>query len=223
MSVRCPSGPQRASHLGAGRPCQESGAVGVRRPCPPSGGDVSTMALVPQVVDAVRPLPVLASGAIADGRGIAAALALGAQGANIGSRFLASAECEVSDDRKAAIVSAASRDAVKVTFADQILPPPAEGGFTTVPRSLRTGSVEDGNTHPEATAAQAEAMRTRVMTSMRDGTAHELVPLTGQTAGLVHDIAPAAELVHRLITEAEATLRVLADLTSARNSADEPT
>ncbi|MEV4190397.1 NAD(P)H-dependent flavin oxidoreductase [Streptomyces toxytricini] len=187
-------------------------------------GDVSTMALVPQVVDAVRPLPVLASGGIADGRGIAAALALGAQGVNIGTRFLASTECEVSDDWKAAILSAASQDAVKVTFADQILPPPTEGGFTTVPRSLRTPFVEEGNTrsaHSEAAAAQAEVLRTRVMASMRDGTAHELIPLTGQTAGLVHDIAPAAELVHRLITEAETTLRDLAGLVPANDSADE--
>ncbi|MEU7473901.1 nitronate monooxygenase family protein [Streptomyces sp. NPDC044984] len=185
-------------------------------------GDVSTMALVPQVVDAVRPLPVLASGGVADGRGIAAALALGAQGVNIGTRFLASAECGVSDDWKAAVVSAASQDAVKVAFVEHILPPPTEGGYTTVPRSLRTRFVEEGNAGPEAAAARAEALRSEVMTSMRDGTAHELIPLTGQSAGLVRDIAPAAELVHRLITEAEATLRALADLASARNDADEP-
>ncbi|WP_282695924.1 nitronate monooxygenase [Streptomyces sp. CC208A] len=185
-------------------------------------GDVSTMALVPQVVDAVRPLPVLASGGIADGRGMAAALALGAQGVNIGTRFLASAECEVSDDWKAAIVSAASQDAVKVMFAGLVLPPPTEGGFMTVPRSLRTRFVEEGNARPEAAAAQAEALRTEVMTSMRDGTAHELIPLTGQSAGLVHDIAPAAEIVHRLITEAEAALRALADLAPAKNGPADP-
>ena len=56
-------------------------------------GAVSTLALVPQVVDAVRPLPVVASGGIADGRGLAAALVLGAEGVNIGTRFLASEEC----------------------------------------------------------------------------------------------------------------------------------
>ncbi|MFD8521545.1 NAD(P)H-dependent flavin oxidoreductase [Streptomyces capillispiralis] len=178
-------------------------------------GDVSTMALVPQVVDAVHPVPVLASGGVADGRGIAAALALGAQGVNIGTRFLASAECGVSDDWKAAIVSAASQDAVKVEFVDHILPPPTEGGYTTVPRSLRTRFVEEGNAGPEEAAARADALRGEVMTSMRDGTAHELIPLTGQTAGLVHDVAPAAELVHRLIAEAEATLRALAGLASA--------
>ena len=53
---------------------------------------VGTIALVPQVVDAVAPIPVLAAGGIADGRGLAAALALGAAGANVGTRFLASEE-----------------------------------------------------------------------------------------------------------------------------------
>ena len=56
------------------------------------GGSVSTLALVPQIVDAVHPIPVLAAGGIADGRGMAAAMLLGAAGVNLGSRFLASAE-----------------------------------------------------------------------------------------------------------------------------------
>ncbi len=60
------------------------------------GGACSTMVLVPQVVDEVSPVPVVAAGGIADGRGLAAALALGAQGANIGTRFIASEEAELS-------------------------------------------------------------------------------------------------------------------------------
>ena len=56
-------------------------------------GTTATMVLVPRVVDAVRPLPVLATGGIADGRGVAAALVLGAAGAALGTRFLASSEC----------------------------------------------------------------------------------------------------------------------------------
>ena len=60
------------------------------------------MALVPAVVDAIAPVPVLAAGGIADGRGLAAALVLGAQGVNIGTRFLAAAEAEVPDGYKAA-------------------------------------------------------------------------------------------------------------------------
>ena len=59
------------------------------------GGTVSALSLIPQVVDAVAPVPVVASGGIADGRGLAAALVIGAQGVNIGTRFLASQEAPV--------------------------------------------------------------------------------------------------------------------------------
>src|SRR5262249_40930980 len=92
------------------------------------GGAVSTLALVPQVVDAVAPTPVIAAGGIADGRGLAAALTLGAQGINIGTRFIASVEATISEDWKRRIVAASSEDAVKVLFADAIFPPPSAGG-----------------------------------------------------------------------------------------------
>jgi enoyl-[acyl-carrier protein] reductase II len=173
-------------------------------------GQVATMALVPQVVDAVAPLPVLASGGIADGRGLVAALALGAQGVNIGSRFLACTECEVPDEWKAAILAAASQDAVKVDFVEHILPAPTAGGYDTIPRSLRTPFVEQWNGQPEAATASAEQLRAQVIDAMREGTAHQLIPLTGQTAGMIHDILPAAEIIGRIIAEAEATLRKLA-------------
>jgi len=77
------------------------------------GGAISTMALVPQVVDAVSPTPVVAAGGIYDGRGIAAAFMLGAVGVNIGTRFLASQEAPIDDDWKQAIIEAHSEDAVK--------------------------------------------------------------------------------------------------------------
>ena len=76
------------------------------------GGTISTMALVPQVVDAVSPVPVVAAGGIYDGRGIAAALMLGAVGVNMGTRFLAS-KSPIDDDWKQAILEARSEDAVK--------------------------------------------------------------------------------------------------------------
>ena len=77
-------------------------------------GEVATMALVPQVVDAVAPVPVLAAGGIADGRGLAAALVLGAAGVNIGTRFLATIEARVPERYKARIVAAASQDAARI-------------------------------------------------------------------------------------------------------------
>jgi nitronate monooxygenase/enoyl-[acyl-carrier protein] reductase II len=93
-------------------------------------GLLSTMALVPQVVDAVSPIPVLAAGGIADGRGIAAAVMLGAQGVNMGTRFLASAEANISDDWKQAILAAQSEEAVK-----------AESGKTSSRRRARALST----------------------------------------------------------------------------------
>ena len=80
------------------------------------GGDPnsgrSTLPLVPAIVDAVNPVPVLAAGGIADGRGLAAALALGAAGALIGTRFIATPECRASEAYKQAIVDAEADDIV---------------------------------------------------------------------------------------------------------------
>lgn len=170
------------------------------------GGAVSTMALVPQVVDAVSPIPVVAAGGIADGRGLAAALALGAQGVNIGTRFLAAAETTIPDAWKQAILDAESEDAVKVEFANEVFPPPGPEGYDTLPRVLRTPFVEEWNRRPEAVEAQAERLREELAGALQGGRAHELVPFTGQTAGMIDEILPVAEILQRLVVEAEAAL-----------------
>jgi enoyl-[acyl-carrier protein] reductase II len=72
------------------------------------------MALVPQVVDAVSPIPVVAAGGIFDGRGAAAALMLGAAGVNLGTRFIASTEAPAPNEWKQAITAANSENAIKV-------------------------------------------------------------------------------------------------------------
>ena len=79
-----------------------------------NAGDVAMSVLVPQVVDIAGATPVVASGGVGDGRGLAAALALGAQGASVGTRFVASVEMQTSDAWKQAIVAADATDAVKV-------------------------------------------------------------------------------------------------------------
>ncbi len=73
-------------------------------------GNIANFPLIPQVVDAVAPMPVVAGGGIADGRGVAAALALGATGVWIGTAFLVADECEIDDDNKRQIVEGGSRD-----------------------------------------------------------------------------------------------------------------
>ncbi len=78
---------------------------------------------MPHVVDEVgKRVPVIAAGGIADERGLAAALLLGAQGINIGTQFLASTETAVSQDLKHKVISAASKDAVKAEFINIVFP-----------------------------------------------------------------------------------------------------
>ncbi len=99
-------------------------------------GEVSTLALVPRVIDAVAPLPVAAAGGIADGRGVAAALALGAQAAIIGTRFLASTEARAHPEYKKKLLSANEDDTIRTTLFGF--------GWPNAPhRTLRTRFVED--------------------------------------------------------------------------------
>jgi nitronate monooxygenase/enoyl-[acyl-carrier protein] reductase II len=170
------------------------------------GGSVSTMTLVPQVVDAVSPIPVVAAGGIFDGRGIAAALMLGAVGVNLGTRFLASNEATIEEEWKQAITGARSEDAVKVEFLNDITPLPGTSGYGTVLRSLRTPFVD------QWTAKRAEARHARerlfseIAAGAQAGRRHETLLPTGQTAGGIKEILSVAEIMRRLVAEAEAAL-----------------
>jgi nitronate monooxygenase/enoyl-[acyl-carrier protein] reductase II len=172
-----------------------------------NGGFIGAMVMIPAVVDIAGDIPVVASGGIADGRGLAAALVLGAQGVNLGTRFLATTEMNASDEWKRAIVGADPLDAVKVEFADSVLPPLSPGGVRAVPRVLRTEFVDRWNADVAGAAAAAEGLRVAVREAAAQGRLHELLPFTGQSAALVHDIAPAAEVIARIVAEADAALR----------------
>lgn len=170
------------------------------------GGSISTLSLVPQVIDAVAPIPVVAAGGIADGRGLAAALVLGAQGINIGTRFLASTEAGIPPAWQQAILAARAEDAVKVEFAPALFPPTGPGGYNTLPRVLRTPFVDHWHAHRAELEQAAPRLGAELLAAVREGRGHELVPFTGQTARAIHDILPAAEIVRRLVAEAEAAL-----------------
>jgi nitronate monooxygenase/enoyl-[acyl-carrier protein] reductase II len=176
---------------------------------------VGALALLPQVVDAVRPLPVLAAGGIADGRGLAAALVLGAQGANIGTRFLASEEATAPAAWKQAILTAQSEDAVRFEVWKQIFPPASGRAYDVVPRVLRTAFVEEWQQRPDAARQDAERLQGEIMAAVQQGRAYELVPFTGQTAGLIHDILPAGTIVRRIVVEAEEVLHQAATLVTS--------
>ena len=155
-------------------------------------GDISTMCLVPQVCDAVS-IPVVAAGGIADGRGMAAALLLGAQGVQLGTRFLAAAECGVHS-----------------SYTDRVL------------RAKDTGTVVTGHLTGQAVRSLKSPLTGRLMRQERsgqpvyptgalrraveDGDENEGWFLAGQSAGLVNRRMPAAEIVSEIIEQAQKEL-----------------
>jgi enoyl-[acyl-carrier protein] reductase II len=171
------------------------------------GGGIGSMALIPQVVEAVTPIPVAAAGGIVDGRRLAAALLLGAAGVNIGTRFLAANETEISEDWKERIVDARSEDTVRALFAEQVFPPVGPGGYDgKTPRVLRTDWVDRYNADPQAVATDRERLAAELVNAVKTGRSHELVPFTGQTAGMIDAVQAAGEIVTRMVAEAEELL-----------------
>jgi enoyl-[acyl-carrier protein] reductase II len=173
------------------------------------GGACSTMVLVPQVVDEVAPVPVLAAGGIADGRGLAAALALGAQGANIGTRFIASKEAEVNQGYKDAVLAARSDETVRAAFVNDLVPAASEGAYVTAPRVVRNAFIDEWYGREADLAAVQGQVSDRVRAAIADGTFHELVVVTGEVAGAIHEILPAAEIVRAVAAGAEEVLQAL--------------
>jgi enoyl-[acyl-carrier protein] reductase II len=166
---------------------------------------VGSLALVPQVVDAVDPIPVLAAGGVADGRGLAAALALGAAGVNVGTRFLASREADAADAWKQLIAESESEDVVRFEAWAAIMPP-SEGGYDVVPRVIRTDFVAEWEGRAQEAGRQADRLRAEIMAALEQRRPHELTPFTGQSAGLIGHVLPAAEIVRGMVAEAEIAL-----------------
>jgi nitronate monooxygenase/enoyl-[acyl-carrier protein] reductase II len=174
-------------------------------------GVVATLALIPQVVDAVHPLPVVAAGGIADGRGLAAALMLGAVGVNVGTRFLASEEAQISPIWKQRVVDAVAEDAVRVEVLNDVMPSPGSFGYGTVLRSLRTPWIDTWQERRDEAKREAERLRNEVLPVFKQMRVHELFPAAGQSAGLIHNIEPAGEIVSRIVNEARQALQRSSD------------
>jgi len=169
-------------------------------------GRVSTMTLVPQVVDAVSPIPVVAAGGIFDGRGVAAALMLGAVGVNLGTRFIASREAPAPEEWKQAIIEADSEDAQKFDVLNDISPLPGEGGFGTVPRSLPTAFLEEWSGKREEARRNRARLLDQIVTTTASGRPHECFLGAGQAAGGIKETLSLSEIVRRLVAETEAAL-----------------
>nr|WP_256375943.1 nitronate monooxygenase [Bradyrhizobium sp. WSM1743] len=183
-------------------------------------GTVATMPLVPNVVDAVSPVPVVAAGGIADGRGLAAALALGAAGAWIGTRFLASHEATIHTRYRERLLQASENDTIYLENLFDIRWPNAPH------RTLRNQTVEaweaagrpttgkrPGEGEVIATSRIGPIVRYQAYTPDRDsqGDIDALSLWAGQSVGLVSQVQSAGDIVREIADEARSILRRLAE------------
>jgi enoyl-[acyl-carrier protein] reductase II len=167
-------------------------------------GDVATMPLIPQVIDAVD-VPVIAAGGIADGRGLAAALALGAVGVQMGTRFICTTECTAHDNYKAKIVKAGDRATI---ITGTSLGHPVRTIRNRMGREFARLEQEAQVTEDELIALGTGKLRL----AAEGGDTDNGSVMAGQICGLVGDILPVAELVERTIRQAEAQIAALSRL-----------
>ncbi len=164
-------------------------------------GEVSTMCLIPQVVDAVK-IPVIAAGGIADARGVAAAFCLGAAGAQIGTRFVMSTECIAHEHYKQAILKAKERSTVLTGVSTghpvRVLENALTREFAALER--QQASVEELD--------QLGAGKLRL--AAREGDVQRGSVMAGQIAGMLQDIKPVNEIVAELVAGYEQVVRNLA-------------
>jgi len=176
-------------------------------------GMVATMPLVPAVVDAVGNVPVVAAGGIADGRGLAAALALGAGAGWIGTRFLASEEATIHSDYRKRVIEISENDTVHLNNL-------FDGGWPDAPhRAIRNSTIESweaagrpppgerpGEGQVIATSnCRGEIQRYQCCTPVADvqGDVEPLSLWAGQSSGLVKRVQPAAEIIEEIMVQAK--------------------
>jgi NAD(P)H-dependent flavin oxidoreductase YrpB (nitropropane dioxygenase family) len=166
-------------------------------------GVMGTMALVPQVVGAVAPTPVVAAGGIADGRGLAAALALGAVGVLLGTRFLATPEAPLHPHFKQAIVASDGHDTDLTEIPDLISGRVWPGAFA---RTWRNALVREWAGREWEVRQRRAQIAMEVATARAAGDADRTPLLFGQDAGLIDTIEPAGEIVRRIVRDAHAVI-----------------
>lgn len=160
-------------------------------------GDVNTFPLVPQVVDAVK-IPVVAAGGIADGRGLAAALALGAAGIQMGTRFICTTECSVHPNYKDMIVKAGDRSTITTGHS--------LGHPVRALRNPMTRKFEELEKQSLTQEQLIEFGTGKLKSAAVDGNVMEGSFMAGQSCGLVNDIVSCAEVIQRTVAEAEQVL-----------------
>jgi nitronate monooxygenase len=161
----------------------------------PGEEDVTSLALIPLTVDAVE-LPIIASGGFGDGRGLVAALALGASGINMGTRFMATQECNIHPKVKEWLVESSERDTMLVMRS-----------LRNTERVLRNATAEKvvEMENRKATLEELASLLSgkRGLELYETGNLDRGLIACGQVIGLVHDIPAVKELIDRIIKEAE--------------------
>ena len=169
-------------------------------------GELTTMVLVPQLVDSVD-IPVIAAGGIADGRGIAAAFALGAEGVQVGTRFMCAEECTIHPLVKEQILKARDRD---TTVTGRSTGHPVRVLKNRLSREMEQLGMQNRPEEIEALGGGKLAL------AMREGDVDMGSLMAGQAAAMVCKIQPAAEIVFEMIEEAQTIVSRLGGLPTAR-------
>ena len=171
----------------------------------PGEDDVGLVVLLPATVDAVSPIPVIASGGMADGRSLAAALMLGADGVNMGTRFMATQECAIHENVKRKIVENTERDTLLTNRT-----------LRNTSRVARNAVSEEVVKIPQDPTKTIEDVRHLVAgvrgrtNVMGQGDTDGGIWTVGQAQGLIHDIPTVAEMVRAVTRQAEEMLNVRA-------------
>ena len=194
---------RRAIHVGAGvvvAQGAEAGGHGEKR---------GTVTLVPEVADLITTLApetlLCAAGGIGDGRGLAAALCLGADGVVVGTRFWASEEALVHPNLQAAVVTATGDETLRSSVIDILR------GYDDWPerfdvRTLRSAATDRWHGRESELRADVEPEVTRYAEAAARGDARNASPIVGEAIGLIHGVAPAGAILRTMISEAEGIL-----------------
>lgn len=169
------------------------------------GGHIGTFALLPAIADAVAPIPVVASGGVADGRGLAAALMLGAQGVWMGTRFVASPEWGGHPWEQQAVLSATADDTIQTSVYDRLFARPFPEGIDD--RMVRNAFIARWQENTTDVGPENLALQEAVRLAEERGDITVAGISAGVSAGLVATMQPAADIVHAIVRDAEDLLR----------------
>lgn len=166
-------------------------------------GELTTMALIPQIVDAVN-IPVIAAGGIGDGRGFLAALSLGAEGVQIGTRFVCSTECMAHDNFKEMVVNSKDRDAI------------VTGRSTGHPVRVLKNKFTKEYLEKEKEDTPVEVLEKlgagRLRLAVKEGDIYQGSVMAGQISGLIDDIRPCSQIIQDIIKTAKIQLDCLTSI-----------